>query len=245
MKKTIVLTALICCTIFSYAQKEIERELKPFNKIIASPRINVILKKGETENIRLAYNNVSESKINIEVRNKTLHIYLDDAKKVEKTIRYHDNDGSRHGIYKDVTITAYVTYKDLEALEIRGEQELTCLDPIESEQFKLRAYGENEITLASLKTDYFKASLYGENRLKIKGGKVVEQRYRIFGENKIDTQEMKSAYTSTSIFGEGKLSVNSSEEVRVNAFGEPRISIDGGAHLSKRLVFGKADISQN
>lgn len=245
MKKFTALSLLVCIGLVAFGQSEIIKDLKPFNKIVASPRINVILKKGENESIKLAYNNVSKSKINIEVRSKTLHIYLDDAKKVERTVTYESETGNRHGIYEGVTITAYVTYKDLEGLEIRGEQELTCLDAIESDKFTLRAYGENDITLASLKADYFKASLYGENKLKIKSGKVVEQRYRVFGENKINTQEMKAAYTSTSIFGEGKLSINSTEEVRVNAFGEPRISIDGGAHVSKRMMFGKADISQN
>jgi hypothetical protein len=143
-----------------------------------------------------------------------------------------------------VTITAYVTYKEIELLEIRGNQELTCNDAIEADRFVIRAYGENEINLASLKTEYFKASLYGENDLKIKNGKVLEQRYRVFGENKINTKDMKSAFTSTSIFGEGKLQINSSEEVRVNAFGEPHIYVDGGAHVNRRLILGEAEIHQ-
>jgi hypothetical protein len=244
MKKILLLTTLACLSLVAFGQEEIQKDLKSFSKIIASPRINLILKKGDSENIKLVYSDVSQSKINIIVKGKTLHIYLDDAKKVEKTERLDNNHGNRKGIYEGVSITAYVTYKELEALEIRGNQELTCHDPIDADQFKLRAYGENDITLASLKTEYFKASLYGVNKLKIKDGKVIEQKYRLFGENKIDTKEMRSAYTSTSIFGEGRLSINSSEEVRVNAFGEPRILVDGGGHVSKRLVIGKADITE-
>jgi hypothetical protein len=243
MQKSFILSLLILVSTYSVAQ-EIQKELKPFTKIVASPRINVILTKGEKENIRLAYKDVSEDKINIEVRGKTLHIYLDDAKKVEKTVRSGHDYQSRKGIYEGVTITAYVTYKEIELLEIRGNQELTCNDAIEADRFVIRAYGENEINLASLKTEYFKASLYGENDLKIKNGKVLEQRYRVFGENKINTKDMKSAFTSTSIFGEGKLQINSSEEVRVNAFGEPHIYVDGGAHVNRRLILGEAEIHQ-
>lgn len=244
MKKLPLLILFACAAYINYAQ-EIQKDLKPFKKIVASPRVNVILRKGDSENIRLVYNDVSKSKINIEVKGKTLCIYLDDARKVEKTKRhYNDMNSSRHGIYEGVSLTAYVTYKELESLEIRGNQELTCYDAIESEHFTLRAYGENEITLAALKTEFFKASLYGQNDLKIKKGKVIEQKYRLFGENKIDTQELKSIYTTTSIFGEGRLKINSSEEVRVDAFGEPHIHVDGGAHVNKRLVFGKAQISE-
>ena len=242
MKKFLLPLVLLFISTLAFSQ-EIQKDLKHFNKIIASPRINLILKKGEKESVRLVYNNVTESKINIEVQGKTLAIYLDNARKIEKL---KDNDFDRaRWMYEGVTVTAFVTYTELEALEIRGNQELTCNDAIESEEFRLKAYGENDITLASLKTDFFKASLYGENELKIKKGRVVEQKYKLYGENKIDTREMKSAFTSTSIFGEGNVKINSTEKIRVDAFGEPTIYVRGGGQVNKRLVFGKTYIRED
>jgi hypothetical protein len=237
-------SSLLLFSIFSLAAfaQEIQKDLKPFLRIVASPKVNLILKKGDRESIRLVYHDVDESKINIEVNRKTLMIYLDHARKIEKMNPYDDHRGSRKTMYHGASITAYVTYTELEGLEIRGNQELTCNDPIESEEFRLKAYGENDITLASLKTDFFKASLYGENELKIKKGKVVEQKYKLYGENKIDTREMKSAFASASIFGEGNVRINTSEEVRLDAFGEPSIHVNGGAHVNKRLVIGKTNI---
>jgi hypothetical protein len=242
MKKLLLLFILAATGLTTFAQ-EIKKDLKHFTKIIASPRINVVLQKGEQENIRLVYNDITKSEINFFVKGKTLHIFLDDAKKVERTVREHGENGTyRRGVYEGVSITAFVTYRDLTMIEVRGGQELTCNDAIDSDRFKLRAYGETNITLASLKTEYFKASLYGQNNLKIKKGKVLEQKYRLFGENKIDTQEMRSEYTSTSIFGEGKLKIHSTEEIRVNAFGEPHIYVNGGGHVNRRIIFGKAEI---
>lgn len=225
--------------------QEIQKDVKPFTRIIASPRINLILSKGDQEHVRLVYNDVDRGKINIEVRNKTLSIYLDDARKVEKVMRHSDTWRNGRGIYEGVSVTAYVTYKEIDALEIRGNQELTCRDAIEAEEFRLRAYGENEITLASLKTDFFKASLYGQNDLKIKKGRVVEQKYKLYGENKIDTRNVRSAFASASIFGEGNLKINSSEHVRIDAFGEPDVHVDGGAHVNKRLVIGETHVYRN
>lgn len=242
MKKCILIALSLLSTLGAFAQEEIQKELKSFSHIIASPRINLILKQGEKESIRLVYNDVSKSKINIEVSNHTLHLYLDNARKVEKMDPYEPSHGQRRNMYDGVTITAYVTYKSLEGLEIRGNQELTCYDPIESDEFRLKAYGENEITLASLKTDFFKATMYGTNKLKISKGKVVEQKYKLYGENRIDTRDMKSAYASTSIFGEGQLRITSTEEVRVDAFGEPNIFVNGGAHVNRRLVIGRTSI---
>jgi len=223
--------------------QEISKDLKPFRKIVASPRINVILQKGDAESIRVVYDGVSKSKINVEVYRKTLSIYLDNARKVEKPSSRRDPYGTLNTpMYAGAAITAYVTYRELESLEIRGNQELTCHGPIESDEFRLRAYGENEIRLASLKTDFFKASLYGENELKIKTGSVLEQKYKLYGQNKIDTRDMESLYTTASIFGEGRVRINSSEEVRIDAFGEPSIYVDGGAFVNKRLVFGRTDV---
>ena len=240
MKKLILFVLLL--PVLNASAEEIQKELKFFNKVIASPRINVVLTKGEKESIKIVYDDVSKSKINFLVSGKTLQIYLDDARRVEKQSRYGDY-GSKRPIYEGVSITAYITYTELESLEIRGEQELTCLGPISSDRFFLKAYGANRITLAGLRTEYFKASLYGENKLTIQDGKVLEQKYRLFGENKINAEQVKSAFTTTSIFGEGKLSITSTEEVRVNAFGEPEIEIDGGANVQKRLVFGRTHIS--
>lgn len=233
---------LAFCATSLFAQ-ELVRNLKPFTKVVASPRINLILDQGEEEKIRIVYKNVSKDKINIVVKGQTLQIFLDDAKKIEKSYRDRWSD-ERKGMYEDAVITAYVTFATLEKLEIRGQQELTCNGAIVSDNFSLRAYGENEITLKSIKTDYFKVSLFGENKLKILSGKVVEQKYRLFGENGIDATDMRSAYTSTSIFGEGNVKVNSSEQVRISAFGEPNIYVNGGASVNRGLILGEARITR-
>ena len=239
MKKIVILTVFSAIATLVSAQ-EITRDLDTFSKIIASPRVNLILTKGEKESIKVVYDDVDASKINVEVKGKTLRIFLDDAKHIEKQVRhgYHQT----RGIYEGVSVTAYVTYKQLQKLEIRGNQELTCNDALDAHRFVLRAYGENDITLASLDTEYFKASLYGENKLKVRKGTAVEQKYRLFGENKIDTRELKSSFAVANIYGEGNVRINTTDEVVVNAFGEPRIEVGGGAYVNRRLVFGRASI---
>jgi hypothetical protein len=242
--KKIYIVALLAFTSIAplRAQEATEQSLKSFDKIIASPHIHVVLKKGEKEGIRLTFNDLTvKDKMNVEVTGKTLHLYLDGARKIEK---YMNDEGQswKHGVYHGVSITAYVTFKELSCIEMRGNQELTCNDPIEADEFTLRAYGENDIKLASLESGYFLVALYGENKLEIRDGKVLEQRYKLYGQNDINTRDMKSAYASTSIFGEGHVRIHSAREVRINAFGEPRIEVDGGGHVNKQLVVGEAHI---
>ena len=137
-------------------------------------------------------------------------------------------------------MTAYVTYKELEHLEIRGNQELTCNSPLKAERFTLKAYGENDINLVSLKTEYLRTSLYGDNDLKIKTGKAEYQKYKLFGENKIDTRDMKSFSATATIFGDSKIKLNTQDNLKVNAFGESEVSYNGNASVNKGLTFGKS-----
>ena len=243
--KSLFLLSVMGLTGLTQAQ-ELTRNLDSFNKIIVSPKINLVLLKGEKESIRIIYANVSVDKINIDVTNNRLRIYLDEARIVEKHRKTHsENYSSNMSIYHDAVITAYVTYRELEVLDVRGEEEVTCDGAIDAEKFKLKAYGEAEITLASLHTKKFKAVLYGENKLKIKNGKTGHQRYRLYGENKIDTHSLSSETVSTTIYGVGRLSVNASDEVRINAFGEPRVSVSGNSHISRGIIIGRADIRMN
>ena len=240
--RPLLLAALLTLTVQITKAQEISRELKSFSKIVVSPKINLILEQGEQENIRLTYSNVDPSKINIKVQGNTLRVYLDEAKVAEKTYRTSGNQ--KRSIYHDASITAYVTYKELEHLEIRGNQELTCNGPLKAERFTLKAYGENDINLASLKTEYLRTSLYGDNDLKIKTGKAEYQKYKLFGDNKIDTQDVKSFSATTTIFGESKIKLNSQDNLKVNAFGESQVSYNGNASVNKGLIFGKAQITK-
>lgn len=240
--KPLALALFFAATVKTASAQEISKDLKSFSKIVASPRINLILEQGDQEHIRLTYSNVDADKINIKVQGKTLRVYLDDAKVAEKT--YKTNSNGKQSIYHDAVVTAYVTYKDLDHLEIRGNQELTCNGPLKAERFTLKAYGENEIKLASLKTEYLRTSLYGDNDLKITSGKAEYQKYRLFGENKIDTQDLKSFSATTTIFGDSKIKLNTQDNLRVIAFGESEVSYNGDASVNKGWIFGKAQINK-
>jgi hypothetical protein len=241
MKKYIVITVLVLWAGLSQAQ-EITKDLESFSKIVVSPKVNLILEKGDKESVRLAYSDVTADKINIVVKGNTLKIYLTDARVTERTERVGRSE--RRGIYRDVTITAYVTYKDLKMLEIRGDQELTCNGPIAAKKFRLKAYGENEIRFASINTEYFKTTMYGQNDLKVKDGKADFQKYKLFGENKIDTQALTSYDATTNIYGESKVKLTTQGELRVTSFGESEVSYNGNAKITRGLILGRTSIAK-
>jgi hypothetical protein len=245
MKKLLYLAVLVLIAATAHSQnQEFKRDLPSFDQIVVSPKINLILEAGDRESIRLQYARIDEGKINIEVTNGKLHLYLDNARIFEKQERTYDYN-SKMSIYRHAEVTAFVTYTYLKALEVRGEQEVTCLSRLENEKFKLKVYGEAEITLESLYTQKLKAVVYGENKIKIKEGRADHQRYRLYGENRINTRALTSSTVSTTIYGEGRLTVNASDEVRISAFGEPQIDVTGTSYINKGIVFGRVDIRKS
>ena len=164
------------------------QELRSFDRIIVSPRVQLELVKGDKESVRLEYENIDEGKVNVQVKGNTLRIYLDEAKFIVKNSRrgryYDEYGGWDRQMYKEgVRVKAYVTYTDLKYLQIRGEEDIDINSDIENERFKLKAYGESTIRMKSITADKFKAVLIGENKLQIKGGKANKQKYKSIGDN--------------------------------------------------------------
>ena len=249
LSKTMLMKPLITCLLIaasalSGTAQTLEKNVGHFRKVIVSPKINLVMVAGENESVKINYANVDASKINIVVKNNALHIYLDGSKYTEKRERVK-KDGwvDRESVYRNASITAYVTYHKLGKLVVRGEQEVDVQSAIDNKKFKLSAYGECNITFASLQTGKFKASMYGQHTLKINAGEVDTQKYKLFGENKIDTQAIQSEEIASTTYGESKLKLNANESLRLVTFGESDVKVRGGAEVNK-FTFGEVAVNR-
>src|SRR5579872_6812221 len=114
---TLALLTLVACSI---SAQTLEKQVGQFKKIIVSPRINLVMIAGETESVKVSYANIDASKINITVKNRTLRIYLDGSRITEKQQRiHHDGWIEKKNMYRNASITAYVTYKKVNKLVVR------------------------------------------------------------------------------------------------------------------------------
>jgi hypothetical protein len=253
--KNLILSILVLLTSTTYAvagmyftdkpaAEPISQSLPPFEKLQVGPLVNVVLQEGATEHIRIEYEGISADKINYLVKGNKLSIYLDDAKftvKSEEVVK--DGHRLKVPIYRDVKITAYVTYTQLKSIQISGEEKLSCEDALSSKKFRIRQFGETQVKLASLETGRLRVQSFGENRLTIEHGESNVQSYRLFGENRIDTKKMTGYKISTSMFGESSLNVYASDEISLWAFGEVKMQYAGDPQLN-RFVLGVSTINK-
>ena len=71
---------------------------------------------------------------------------------------------------------ATITYKTLEALSLRGEEDQLCKGPINGNKFMLKVYGESNISFNEMNLQQLSATLYGESTLEIKAGSIKDQK---------------------------------------------------------------------
>lgn len=243
MKNLLIAVFALGISLSAFGQNSKEKDLNKFERIIVSPHINLVLVQGNQEHIKVEYDNVDLRDINVEVSGNTLRVFLENAKIVEKQTRDKDYDYNySRGIYADARITAYVTFEDLEYLEVRGDQWVQVDSPIRAEQFKLRLYGETDVRFKNIQTEYFKVSLFGENELNIDEGKVEYQKYVMYGDNMVDVSRVRSLHATTKVYGESEISLHAEHELQVTALGEGIIMYTGNPKVNRGLIIGEPKI---
>lgn len=239
---TTLLAAMVIVTA-GYSQS-IEKNLQPFEKIVVSPKIDLVLIPGNTESIRITYDGVEQEKIIIKQSGKKVHVYLDGAKIFDKGERGRDMFEWRPA-YRFARVTAYVTFKSLRLIETRGDGEVLCEGKILSRNLKVRAYGDVDVLLAYVEAKTFRARMFGDNYLNVHEGLTGHSNYRLYGDNRVDADGIQTVTSNSTIYGAGQVKLFATEEVRVNAFGDQRILISGSPNISRGVVFGSAIIKRN
>lgn len=222
-----------------------KQTVKSFNKVIISPHIATTFVQGEQESVTILENKVSDDKVNIEVKNGTLRVYLDDAKVTtkQKTVK-KDGYKMKEPIYKGKILTVQVTYKHIDNLSLRGEETIVCESPLDVEHFKLKIYGESEVTFNEVNFKKFDVDIYGESLLVVKKGITGHQHITAFGEGEINLVEVDNKTSKLKAYGEAEFKIQSSDHIKFTAYGEAELFYKGGAQVNQGLSFGDSQISR-
>lgn len=216
-----------------------------FDKVIISPYISVTFVEGNEESVTVENTTVSSDKINIEVHDNTLRIYLDGAKDIPKNKKSYENGyKEKHSIYNGTVVTATVTYKTMNELSVRGEETQVCKSLLKGDKFKLQIYGESHVYLNEVNLGELQTTIYGESFLDIKSGTIRNQRYTVYGESKINSLGINSSTTKITAYGEANFRLNVSDEIKITAFGETSLEYKGNPVINKGLHFWEIQIAK-
>ncbi len=245
MKNLIYYITIAFICIAQIAVSQTKKEVNSFTKVIISPHIEATFIEGDEESVTIEESTEPEDKINIEVKQNTLRVYLDDAKETTKNKTVVKNGVKmKVPIYKGKVLAITVTYKKLEELSIRGEQATLCKSEIDSEAFKLKIYGESQVVFNAVNFQEFDTTIYGESTLEIKKGMIKNQTITAYGEGVIDLLTIDNKTTKLKAYGEAEFKIQSSQRIKFTAYGEAKLYYKGNATIDKGLSIGDVEISR-
>lgn len=242
--KTIIFFLALLFIYNSNAQNIIQLE-PSFDKIIVSPHIEAVLKKGDKPSIKIEDINVSKEKFKYELKNGTLQVYLEGAKTYTKNkkivIRNHER---KVPLYKNRVVRIIITYVDIKTFSFRGKEKITFKSSLKQEQCKLRIYGKSEVTIPNINVNNLNVSIYGDSFLSLEKGTVQKQKITAYGESKVMAADIVSKETKLTAYGSGTFQVNASERIKVSSYGEATILYKGDGKLKKGIVIGASKIKR-
>jgi hypothetical protein len=216
-----------------------------FTKVIVSPHIQAVFIQGDEEKITIEKNLVGDDKLNIKVNNQTLRIYLDDAKELTKNETVYENGHQiKRPVYKGTMVVATVTYKNLDALSVRGEETILGKGVLKGKDLSLTLYGESRVLFDEVHLENLYTTTYGESLLVITSGSIGDQKYVAYGESKINSLGTAGNRVKIRSYGESNFEVNVSDEIKFTAFGNARLKYKGNPSITKGLNIGEVDIER-
>jgi hypothetical protein len=237
---------LFCVLLLFIVQSTFAQTTTPvnhFDKVIVSPHIEVTFIEGNEESVTIEKSEVDKEKINIEVNDNTLRVYLDGAKEITKNEKGSDY-GNKRALYHGTMVTATVTYKTLEALSLRGEETHICKSELKGDKFRLTIYGDSHVFLDAVNLGELRTTIYGESLLEIKSGSIASQKYTSYGESTVNSLAITGSTGRITAYGEADFRMNVSDEIRITAFGEARLAYKGNPVVNKGLNIGELHIDR-
>ena len=222
-----------------------EFNVKSFKEIIISPHIEATLIESDTEKVVVNSSAEPIEKVNVEVKGKTLRVYLDDAKDITKTEKVKKNNYKyKKPIYQGTVLNITVYYKNLDLLSIRGEEKIVCESSIDQEIFKLKIYGEPDVNFNELNLEEFKVTVYGDSELKVEKGRVHEQRVVVYGEAEVNLLGIDNGSSRLTAYGEAEFKINAKKRIKFTTYGESTLGYKGNPDIDKGISIGEYEIYQ-
>ena len=214
-----------------------------YNKIIISPHIETVFVEGDKSSIEIESISIPEEKFLYELKNKTLHIYLEGAKTTTKNKKVvYNNTKRKVPIYKGTKAKIIVRHSPVKIFSIRGEEKIEFKSLELATESKIRLYGESKTVINNVKANKLRFSIYGSSKVTINKGKVKNLKVTSYGEATFLATNLIAKEVKVTSYGDGVFKFNASEKIRVSAFGETKVLYKGAATLKKGIIIGSSTI---
>lgn len=222
-------TAFICVSTFAKAEPIIiktstiseERLVAGFDGIASSGNVDVILKMGSKESLRLEGDADQIADLITEVSGKTLNIR-------PKTKLYNGDK------YKNTKVIAYVTFKYLNRVILSGSGEMRVESPINSDKFLTTLSGSGKIRV-NASVHSFIGVISGSGTVTITG-ETEDANITLSGSGKFAGKDFAIENLSAQVSGSGRIETKVSDNLKAVLSGSGSIYYSGNPRIDKTSI---------
>ncbi|HPH95335.1 MAG TPA: head GIN domain-containing protein [Anaerolineaceae bacterium] len=200
------------------------RALKSFDRVVLTGSGDVVLIKGDKEEVKIEADDNILPLITTEVKNGDLVIGI----KPNQVVRS----------YKAMRFE--VTYKDISALDLVGSGSIIA-DAVASASFEANITGSGDIHLTNLQTTSFESNLTGSGEITL-SGKTDKLDLSLPGSGNFNGFDLETRECRVSILGSGRVQVNVSENLAASITGSGDIEYKGAPAEVDKHVTGSGSI---
>ena len=197
-----------------YAQTSETRNVGSFNAAKTGGSWNVVLEKGDREEVRLETKNFDLSKVITEVKNNALHINLE------------------KGNYKNVNFTVYVIYRDLESIKSGGSGNIRSNTDLVADKLEISMSGSGDGRFQNIRADKLIVSLSGSGNIDIAGGSVGSLTVKQNGSGNFRGLDLQAQEADVNKSGSGNTSLTANKALAVRSSGSGNVEYRGNPEQS-------------
>ena len=232
LTKILTILFLSMCLSNTYAQKiEEVRTISGFKAIESSSGINVFLKQGNVESVKVVADKDKMSKIKTEKDGDILKIYAGD-KKGWFTFDFNWNNSN--------SVNVYITIKELTGLSATGGSDVFSEGKLDLIKLDLKATGGSDIKL-DLDADELICATTGGSDVILSGTATVFKATATGGSD-MKASNLRTNYCSISSTGGSDAYVWAEKEISISASGGSDVYHKGNARVVSSSATGGSDI---
>ncbi len=208
------------------AQQSETRTPGSFTSIESGGSWDLIIEKGNKDEIRLESKSFPLDKVITELSGDKLKI------KLEK------------GNHRNVDLTVYVTVRELESIGSSGSGNVLIKSDFNSDKFNIGLSGSGNIKMKKLNTEHLNVGMSGSGNVEIEGGVAATANIGQSGSGDFQALELMAESVKVGKSGSGSTYIGASESLTVGSSGSGNVYYKGSPSNRKISSSGSSKVIQ-
>lgn len=210
--KQFLIIVFLGVTVFAWSQQSENRTVSSFKGIKVAEGIDVYLKKGDKETLRVEVTGINPSAVITEVSGDYLKIHM------------------QEGRYRDKTVKVYVTYVEINKLSASSASNIFAEGPIKTKQLTLNASSAGTIDI-QIEVDELDASASSAADVELKG-KARSVKIEASSAGEVDAYELAAEVVDADVSSAGSAKFSVTMEITAQASSGGSIRYKGSPERS-------------